>query len=129
MTAVVTSGSYATCTCGTTPAELLADYDTGATVSDMIVMTVDMIVSEVNIMSFGDCDSLINPEVSDATAAAGGVTTPMPCVPVVASDWTTGSLTASQDGIAYITDTSTCTCSYGGVITISEALGTLMETP
>ena len=129
MTSVVTTGSSAICTCGTTSAELIADYDTGAIVNDMIVMTVDMIVSEVNIMSFGECDSLVNPEVSTATAAAGGVTTPMPCVPVVASDWTTGSLTASQDGIAYITDTSTCTCSYGGVISIVSAMGTLMITP
>ncbi len=129
MSFAVTSGSFAECTCGTTPAELLADFDTGATADGSIVLTIDMIVAEVNIGSFGDCDSLLNPEVSTATAAAEGVLTPMPCVPVVVDSWTPGSLTASETGVGYVNDTSICTCSYGGEISIVDALGVTMEIP
>lgn len=129
MTFAVISGATAECTCGTTPGELIADYDTGALVSGSIVLTIDMIVAEVNISSFGECDSLLNPEVVSATAAAEGVLTPMPCIPVVVDPWTPGSLTASQTGIGYVNDESVCTCSYGGVISIVDTLGVEMEIP
>lgn len=127
MALAVTSGSFAECTCGTAPGDLAADCDTGATVNGMIVLTVDMIAAEVNIGSFGECDSLLNPEVSSATAAAQGVLTPMPCVPVVDSSWIPGALMASQSGVSYVNDASICTCAWGGVISIVDALGVEME--
>ena len=129
MSFAVTTGSTAEYTCGTTPAELIADFDTLATAGGSIVLTIDMIVAEVNIPSFGDCDSLLNPEVSTATAAADGVLTPMPCVPVVVDSWTPGSLLSNEVGIAYVNDESICTCSYGGEISIVDALGIEMEIP
>ena len=41
----------------------------------------------VNILPFGMCTSAANPSVIAATAAALGVFTPMPCVPVTVAPW------------------------------------------
>src|SRR5213080_803823 len=47
----------------------------------------------VNVLPFGLCQSLANPAVAAATAAALGVLTPMPCVPVTPAPWVVGSPT------------------------------------
>ena len=70
----------------------------------------------VNIMPFGMCISLSNPTVASATASAGGVLTPMPCVPVLPSPWIMGSNTVLLKNISALTDKSTLMCAYGGVI-------------
>jgi hypothetical protein len=73
----------------------------------------------VNIPTFGMCMSLANPMVASATAAALGVLTPMPCIPATAAPWVPGSATCMIGGMPALNSTSTCMCSYGGVITIS----------
>lgn len=113
----VTSGAVMMCSFGVAPSALnvLPINRTNATapaanIMDFIPMT--------NIPTFGMCMSIANPAVASATAAALGVLTPMPCVPVTTSPWTPGSATCMIGGMPALNSTSTCMCTWGGVITI-----------
>ncbi|MDR1735328.1 MAG: DUF4280 domain-containing protein [Oscillospiraceae bacterium] len=75
----------------------------------------------VNIMPFAMCNSISNPTVAAATAAAMGALTPMPCVPSVAAPWSPGSSTVTIGGQPALTDSSQCRCMWGGAITVSFA--------
>jgi hypothetical protein len=75
----------------------------------------------MNIPTFGMCQSQANPAVLAATTAASGVPTPAPCVPVTAAPWISGSPTVLIGSLPALNSTSTCMCSYGGVISISYA--------
>jgi len=73
-----------------------------------------------NIPPFGMCSSILNPAVAAATAAALGVLTPMPCIPATAAPWIVGSPTVLINNFPALNQTSTCICSFGGVITIAS---------
>jgi hypothetical protein len=72
----------------------------------------------VNVMSFGMCMSPANPEVAAATAAALGVLTPMPCIPVTTSPWVPGAPTVLLANNPTLDSTSTLMCIWGGVIQV-----------
>lgn len=73
----------------------------------------------VNILPFGMCQSLANPTVASATAAALGVLTPMPCTPVIPAPWAPGAPMTRIANMPALTSGSQCMCAYGGVITIN----------
>ena len=72
----------------------------------------------VNIMPFGMCTSMANPQVAAATAAALGVLTPMPCIPVTSAPWAPGSPTVLVGGKPAVNHTCKCMCNWGGVIQV-----------
>lgn len=72
----------------------------------------------VNILPFGMCQSLANPTVAAATAAALGVLTPMPCIPVTAAPWAPGSPKVLIGNMPALDNNSKCMCNWGGVIQI-----------
>lgn len=72
----------------------------------------------VNIMPFGMCSSMMNPTVASATAAALGVLTPMPCMPVITAPWAPGSPTCMVGGQPALNNSCKCMCAYAGVISI-----------
>lgn len=74
-------------------------------------------VPMLNIPPFGVCMSLANPTVAAATAAALGVLTPMPCIPVPVGPWKPGAPTVLVAGSPALNNTSTLNCAWGGVIT------------
>ena len=72
----------------------------------------------MNIPPFGMCQSLANPTVAAATAAALGVLTPMPCVPATVAPWAPGAPTVIVAGMPALNNTSTLACMWAGVIKI-----------
>ena len=103
-----------------------------ATPSNLVVLPTNRVLTEnkpaanimdyipmVNIIPFGMCMSPSNPSVAAATAAAMGVLTPMPCIPVVVAPWTPGSPTVLIANVPALNNTSTCMCSWGGLIMIT----------
>jgi hypothetical protein len=71
----------------------------------------------INIQPFGMCTSLSNPTVASATAAALGVLTPMPCVPVTPAPWIPGGAPTVLVGTAPALDNlAKCMCMWGGLI-------------
>jgi hypothetical protein len=71
-----------------------------------------------NILPFGMCQSMSNPEVAAATAAALGVLTPMPCVPVIPAPWAPGAPTVLIANMPALDNSSKLTCAWGGVIQV-----------
>lgn len=72
----------------------------------------------VNVPPFGMCQSMANPAVAAATAAAMGALTPMPCVPVLTAPWIVGSPTVLLGNMPTLSSDSKLICAYGGVIQI-----------
>ena len=72
----------------------------------------------VNIMPFGMCSSMANPTVAAATAAALGVLTPMPCIPVTTSPWMPGVTNVLIGNKPALDHTGRLMCSWGGVIQV-----------
>ena len=77
----------------------------------------------LNVVPFGMCNTPSNPAVAAATAAALGVLTPMPCVPVTPAPWIPGAVgpPVILDGVPALDDISILMCVWGGVIKITFA--------
>ena len=72
----------------------------------------------VNVMPFGMCNCPANPMVLAATAAAMGVLTPMPCIPMTMAPWVPGSPTVLIGNMPALQNSSKLMCSWGCVIQI-----------
>ena len=74
----------------------------------------------VNVPTFGMCQSMSNPQVAAATAAALGVLTPMPCLPQTPAPWAPGAAKTMIGGKPALTGDCKLNCIYGGLIEISN---------
>ncbi len=102
----------------------------GAAPSSLLVLPVNRVLQStpmanimdnkpfVNVLPFGMCTSMANPMVAAATAAALGVLTPMPCIPVTAAPWAPGVPTTLIGNMPALDMNSKCMCNWGGVISI-----------
>ena len=124
----VVNGASLQCTMGTQtsslrliPLSISGEAATVATTMDFRPM--------VNVMPFGMCQTPSTPQVASATAAAQGVLTPQPCVPVVTAPWAPGSATLFYMNLTALNDMSKCTCTWGGVISIADPGQSNMDVP
>jgi hypothetical protein len=72
----------------------------------------------LNILPFGMCTCPSNPAVAAATAAAFGVPTPVPCVPVTPAPWVPGAVTVLIGNQPALNNTSKLMCTWGGLIEV-----------
>lgn len=117
MGAQVVMGAMLQCSFGVAPSSLVVlptNKVMGMTPAANIMDNVPIL----NIPPFGMCQSLANPTVAAATAAALGVLTPMPCVPATAAPWVPGCPTILVGNMPALESNSKCMCSWGGVIQI-----------
>jgi len=117
----VVNGALMMCTFGTAPGTLLVLPANRVLAANMPAANIMDNKPFVNITGFVMCTSLANPTVASATSAASGVLTPMPCTPMTAAPWTPGASKTLIANMPALTNSSTCTCSYGGTISITFA--------
>jgi hypothetical protein len=114
----VCNGATLQCSFGMAPSTLVVLPVNRVNTTEQPDANIMDIVPMVNIMPFAMCMSPANPEVAAATAAAMGVLTPMPCIPVTPAPWVPGAPTVTLAGPPTLDSTSTLQCIWGGVIQI-----------
>ncbi len=115
MSLLICGGAQLLCSLGTVPSVLNITPENKVVSSAPIACITDNVVMK-NIMPFGMCTSLANPQVAAATSAALGVLTPQPCSPVLTSPWISSSTTVLIGSTPIITMDSKLMCNYGGII-------------
>jgi len=118
----VCSGALVQCGFGSSAGQFTA-LPGRVTVAGQPLASIMASAAFVNIPPFGLCNSPANPAVAAATAAAGGVLTPMPCTPVTAAPWVPGAPRVLVDGFPALTSESTLMCCWGGIITVAAPGG------
>lgn len=115
----VTTGAPLMCTFGITPGSLTVLPTKQVVAENKPMATIMDNKPYVNVSPFGLCNSLANPITASQTSAALGVLTPGTCTPVIPAPWAPGSPTVMVGNEPALTDTSQCTCAYGGMISIT----------
>lgn len=118
--AVVGEISLIQCLFGLVPTPLIVLPDRTIAVDGMLLGNITDFVPMLNIEPFGECVSLANPEVIAATAAAMGVLTPMPCVPITPDPWISEALGVEVNGAPVLDQMSTVMCIWAGLIHVDE---------
>ena len=117
---VMTTGAMLKCSFGMAPSVLNVLPISRVTSGERPAATIEDAIPMVNIPPFGMCTTLSNPTVAAATAAALGVLTPMPCIPVTAA-WIPQSPLVLVGGKPVLVAGSQCMCSWGGAIDVLPA--------
>ena len=124
----VCMGATLQCSFGAAPSSLVV-LPANRTMTTTPAATIMDHAPLVNILPFGMCSSPSNPTVAAATAAALGVLTPMPCVPVTPAPWVVGAPTVLIGKMPALNNTSKLICNWGGVIQVVNPGQTKMMIP
>lgn len=117
----VCAGATLRCSFGSTPSALRVTPDKQVVSDNALAACITDHQPVVNIDSFGMCASLANPSVAAATAAAQGVLTQVPCMPVTSLPWVSGAPSVLLCHAPALNDTSTLRCEWLGLISIDHA--------
>ncbi|MBV8605538.1 MAG: DUF4280 domain-containing protein [Pelomonas sp.] len=114
----VCTGAMMQCTMGLAPSSFVATPRPVMT-SNMQAGTIMDHAPIMNVPPFGMCKSPANPQVAAATAAALGVLTPMPCVPVLPAPWIPGAPTVLITNFPALDNTCKLLCAWAGQISFT----------
>ena len=117
----VCNGAMLKCSFGVAPSSLVVLPINRVITSNAPAANIQDHIPMVNVMPFGMCQSLANPVVAAATAAALGVLTPMPCVPATPAPWVPGAPTVLLANMPLLNNSSTLNCLWAGIIQVSMA--------
>lgn len=117
MPQAVTMGAVLQCSFGVAPSTLIVTPENKVLQTTPVATIMDHIPFK-NILPFGMCTSLANPAVAAATAAALGVLTPMPCIPVTVAPWIPGSVTVLTGNKPTLNNTCKLMCNWAGCISV-----------
>lgn len=115
---LVCGGAMLKCSFGVAPSSMMVLPKNMVTTTMPIANIMDN-VPMMNILPFGMCNSMSNPTVAAATAAAMGVLTPMPCIPATTAPWTPGCPTVLIANMPALSNSSKLMCMWGGVIEVT----------
>lgn len=124
----VCAGAMCACSFGMAPSALVVTPENKTVTTTPIATIMDNVPCK-NVMPFGMCSSMANPQVAAATAASLGVLTPMPCVPCTTAPWAPGSPTVLIGGKPALNQSSKLMCMWGGVIQITNPGTTTIQIP
>ena len=125
----VCMGALMQCTFGVAPSSLVVLPTNRVLTNEMPDANIMDHIPMVNIMPFGVCTSIANPEVAAATAAALGVLTPMPCIPATPAPWVPGAPTVLLGNMPTLDNVSKLMCIWGGVISFTVPGEETVEVP
>lgn len=111
-------GASLQCSFGVAPSSLVVLPANRTMVAGVPAATIMDFAPITNVPPFGMCNSMSNPMVIAATAAALGVMTPMPCLPVPTGPWIVGAPTVLIGNMPALNNSSKLMCAWGGVIQI-----------
>lgn len=118
MAIAVCMGATMMCSFGVAPASLVV-IPSGQMMTPAVPSANSSCFAPIaNVAPFGACTSMSNPTVASATAAALGVLTPMPCVPVTSSPWLPGVATVINGSMPAVDSSCKLMCNWGGSISV-----------
>ncbi|MFP3153566.1 DUF4280 domain-containing protein [Lachnospiraceae bacterium ZAX-1] len=124
----VCGGAMTACSFGMAPGTFMV-LPENKVMTSMPIATIMDNKPMVNILPFGMCSSMANPQVAAATAVALGVLTPMPCMPVISAPWAPGSPTVLIANKPALNQTSKLMCNWAGIIQITNPGTTNIQVP
>jgi hypothetical protein len=116
----VVNGAKTACTMSAKPSQLIVSPIHRRTAGGQPAANIMDHAPIANVVPFGPCMSPAFPATAAATAAAGGVLTPAPCVPSTVAPWAPGSATVTIANRPALRQTDTCRCLWGGTVSIID---------
>jgi hypothetical protein len=114
----VCTGAMTQCTFGVAPGSLMV-LPVNLTLTGAPAANIMDNKPMVNVLPFGMCQSMANPMVAAASAAAMGALVPMPCIPMTTAPWVPGAPTVLIGSLPALNNSSKLMCMWGGVISIN----------